>query len=362
MIPRKNNASVPQAYLKNKCTRLFSMPPLVIPIFISHQGCPQRCIFCDQRTITGHAGLEAEPVTPATVQETIEHWLNRPRKERDTGVQVAFYGGSFTGLARPRQRELLRAVKPYIEQGLVGSIRVSTRPDYINDTTIPILKEYSVSIVELGIQSLDHDVLEASFRGHSVQQSEDAIRLLKEKGFTVGAQIMCGLPRDSTRKLEDTAKRIAELEPDFVRIYPVLVLKGSGLEKMYRNNTYKPLSLAKGVALGCRLKTLFDQQGIKVVRLGLQPSKELAAKVVAGPYHPSFGELVISRVLFKKTRKILCETVAARGKRLSIAAADESAFRGPNNVSMKRLAALGLLDGVELVFDKTQARNTVVVF
>jgi histone acetyltransferase (RNA polymerase elongator complex component) len=338
------------------------MTPLVIPIFISHQGCPQRCIFCNQHTITGHAGLEEESATPSTVQKTIEHWLNRPRKERNTGVQVAFYGGSFTGLSMPRQKELLSAVKPYIEGGLVDSIRVSTRPDYIDDTTIPILKEYSVSIVELGIQSLDQDVLEASVRGHSVQQSEDAIRLLKEKGFTVGAQIMCGLPRESTRKLMETAKKIAGLAPDFVRIYPVLVLKGSGLDKMYRNGTYKPLSLANGVALGCMLKTLFDQHGIKVVRMGLQPSEELGAKVVAGLYHPSFGELVISRILFKKSRKVLRKTIAARGKRLSIAAADESAFRGPNNVSMKRLAALGMLDGVELVFDKEQARNTVLVY
>jgi histone acetyltransferase (RNA polymerase elongator complex component) len=306
--------------------------------------------------------LEEESATPSTVQKTIEHWLNRPRKERNTGVQVAFYGGSFTGLSMPRQKELLSAVKPYIEEGLVDSIRVSTRPDYIDDTTIPILKEYSVSIVELGIQSLDQDVLEASVRGHSVQQSEDAIRLLKEKGFTVGAQIMCGLPRESTRKLMETAKKIAGLAPDFVRIYPVLVLKGSGLDKMYRNGTYKPLSLANGVALGCMLKTLFDQHGIKVVRMGLQPSEELGAKVVAGPYHPSFGELVISRILFKKSRKVLRKTIAARGKRLSIAAADESAFRGPNNVSMKRLAALGMLDGVELVFDKEQARNTVLVY
>ncbi len=338
------------------------MTPFIIPIFISHQGCPQRCIFCDQHTITGHAGLEEEPATSATVKETIEHWLNRPGKERNAGVQVAFYGGSFTGLSGPRQRELLRAVKPYIEEGLVDSIRVSTRPDYIDEATITVLKEYSVSIVELGIQSLDHDVLEASSRGHSAQQSEDAIRLLQEKGFTVGAQLMCGLPGDSTRKLMQTVKKVAGLAPDFVRIYPVLVLKGSGLEKKYREGTYKPLSLARGVALGCRLKTLFDQHGIKVVRMGLQPSEELASKVVAGPYHPSFGELVISRALFKKSRKVLRKTIAARGKCLSIAAADESAFRGPNNVSMKRLAALGMLNGVELIFDKEQARNTVLVY
>jgi len=338
------------------------MTPFVIPIFISHQGCPQRCVFCDQHTITGGAGLEDQPVTPEKVRETIDQWLNRPRKERNGGVQVAFYGGSFTGLPTARQRELLAAVKPYIKEGQVDSIRISTRPDYIDEAAIRILKEYSVSIVELGIQSLDQEVLEESLRGHSVRQSEDAIRLLRAKGFTVGAQIMCGLPRDNTSRLMATVKKIAGLAPDFVRIYPVLVLKGSGLEKMYRFRTYKPLSLAKAIALGCRMKALFDQQGIKVVRMGLQPSEELAQKVVAGPYHPSFGELVMARGLFKKTRKVLCENSAFREKRLSIAAADESVFRGPDNVSMKRLAALGLLGGVALVFDKEQARNSVCIY
>jgi histone acetyltransferase (RNA polymerase elongator complex component) len=338
------------------------MAPLVIPIFIAHQGCPHRCIFCDQHTITGRAGLESIPVTPATVKETIEQWLNRPRKESNGGVQVAFYGGSFTGLSMQRQRELLAAVKPYIEGRLVDSIRISTRPDYIDATAILILKEYSVAIVELGIQSLDQVVLEESGRGHSVQQAEEAISLLKEKGFTVGAQIMCGLPRDTTARLKATAKKIAELAPDFVRIYPVLVIKGSGLEKMYRNNTYKPLSLSKAIAFSCSLKTFFDQHGIRVVRMGLQPSKALENKVLAGPYHPAFGELVMTRILFKKSRKVLGAKTNMQKKRLSIAAADESAFRGQNNVSMKRLAALGLLEKIEVVFDKAQPRNTVSLY
>jgi len=173
---------------------------------------------------------------------------------------------------------------------------------------------------------------------------------------------MCGLPRDSTLKLMATAKKIAGLLPDFVRIYPVLVLTGSGLEKMYRSTAYKPLSLAKAIALGCRLKALFDQHGIKVVRMGLQPSAELAEKVVAGPYHPSFGELVLSRALFKTSRKVLRKTTAGRGKRLAVAAADESAFRGPDNFNMRRLAALGLLTGVELIFDKEQPRYSVSLY
>ena len=337
------------------------MSLLVIPIFIAHQGCPHRCLFCDQNTITGPAESEDRPVTNEIVKETMEQWLSRPRKENKNEVQVAFYGGSFTGLSRERQKELLSVVKPYIADGQVSSIRISTRPDYIDEKSISLLQEYSVAIVELGIQSLDPSVLKASARGHSVEQSESAIHLLKEKGFTVGAQLMCGLPGDTTRKLMATTTKVAAFAPDFVRIYPALIIKGSGLEKIYRDGNYKPLSLLKAVALTSRMKTIFDEHHIRVVRMGLQPSQELERKVVAGPYHPAFGEQVISRTLFKQARKLLRQTMQNGKKCLSIAAADESAFRGPKNINMKRLAALGLLDGIELVLDKDQPRNSVII-
>ena len=338
------------------------MTPLVIPIFIAHQGCPHRCIFCDQHTITGHSREEAQEVSPEGVKATIGNWLQRPRRLGKAEVQVAFYGGSFTGLPLQRQKELLGSVQSYIEAGQVDSIRISTRPDYLNDVIIDLLQDYSVTVVELGIQSLDQEVLDASVRGHSVQQAEDAVCLLKKSGFTVGAQLMCGLPGDNTPRLAATAKKTAALAPDFVRIYPVLVIKGSVLEKNYRAGNYRPLSLARAVALCTRMKTIFDQHNIKVVRMGLQTSEELADKVVAGPYHPAFGELVMARIIFNKSRKVLGAKYKKQKKHLSIAAADESVFRGPDNVSMKRLAALGLLHGIELVFDKEQPRNTVWVY
>lgn len=333
------------------------MTPLVIPIFITHQGCPHRCIFCDQYTIAGHQ----QQITVETVKSTIEQWLQRPRKEDRDGVQVAFYGGSFTGIPLERQRELLGSVQPYIALGQVSSIRISTRPDYIDENITGFLKEHGVTIVELGIQSFDQDVLDASVRGHSVQQAKEAIRLLKKRGFTVGAQLMCGLPGDNTKKLMETVLQTAVLGPDFVRIYPALAIKGSGLEKLYNDGRYRPLTLKKAVALCCRMKEVFDQHNIRVVRIGLQSSEELADRVVAGPYHAAFGELVMARMLFKQCRKALRAALKVPIQRVSIAAADESVFRGPDNVSLKRLTALGLLDGVELVFDKTQARNTVVV-
>lgn len=338
------------------------MKPFVIPVFISHQGCPHRCIFCDQHTIAGQAGAEEQPVTPETVRNIIERWLRLPRKDRTPKAQVAFYGGSFTGLSHQRQVELLESVQPYIANGEVDCIRISTRPDYIDDATIILLKEYSVTIVELGIQSLDQEVLTHSVRGHSVQQSEDALIKLKKNGFKVGAQLMCGLPSDNNLKLLSTTKKIAMLSPDFVRIYPALVIKGSGLEKLYREKKYKPLSLARAIALSARMKNIFDEHGIKVVRMGLQPSAELAEKVVAGPYHPAFGELVLARNIFKETRKLLHEKQHLPKKRLQIAKADESVFRGSNNAGINRLSDLGLMENVELVFDLKLPRNTVAVF
>ncbi|MBW2501320.1 MAG: radical SAM protein [Deltaproteobacteria bacterium] len=333
------------------------MTPLVIPIFIAHQGCPHRCIFCDQFTISGSAGSGGLSPSRLEVSRIIELWLDRPGRQRKSGVQVAFYGGSFTGLHRRRQEELLDAVQPYIREGRVDSVRISTRPDYIDPAVLSLLREYSVNIVELGIQSLDQEVLELSRRGHTAQQAEEAISLLRQKGFTVGAQVMCGLPGDTTAKAMQTAEKVAALTPDFVRIYPALVLRESGLESMFRRGTYRPLSLFRAVALCSRMKIVFDRHRIRVVRMGLQPSRELEEKVVAGPYHPAFGELVLSRHLFKQARKVLRRREPEQKLRLGIAAADESAFRGRNNGSMKKLAGLGLLNGVELVFDRKQQRG-----
>lgn len=337
------------------------MKPLVVPVFISHQGCPHRCIFCDQYTITGYSRESAQPVNPEMVRKTIQEWLYRSINTRRQEIQVAFYGGSFTALPIQSQEQLLDAVRPFVRAGEVDCVRISTRPDYIDETVVSLLKEFSVTIVELGIQSLHQDVLAASCRGHTVRQSEEALRLLKVHGFKVGAQLMCGLPGDSSARALATARSAAELGPDFVRIYPTLVIKGSGLEKLYRSGAYRPMSLPRAVALCSRIKAVFDEYNIKVVRLGLQHTSELAAKVVAGPYHPALGELVMARSLFKKTREILGKRGDKGKLQLHIAAADESAFRGPGNSSIKRLKSLGLLENVQLVFDRKQARYTVSI-
>jgi histone acetyltransferase (RNA polymerase elongator complex component) len=332
--------------------------PFVIPIFIAHQGCPHQCLFCNQRSITGAAeGM----VGGREVAEIIRTQLAWPRRHPEAQVQVAFYGGSFTGLALERQRELLGATQPFLASGQVQELRLSTRPDYVTPEIAGFLKEQGVGIVELGAQSLDDRVLAASGRGHSAAQVGIAVACLKEAGIRVGLQLMLGLPGDSTTTALVSARHAAALRPDMVRLYPCLVISGSPLAELYRKGEYRPLSLLQGVALGGRLWSIFTAHRIPVVRMGLQPSASLEETMLAGPYHPAFGELVLSRLFFNQLRAELAARPRHQSHRLLLAKADESIYRGKGNVNVKRLVALGLLEGVETVFSVDQPRQSVVL-
>lgn len=288
-----------------------------------------------------------------------EH-LARPRRRPDAKVQVAFYGGSFTCLPFARQKDLLGAVRPFLEANLVDSLRLSTRPDCVTAENAVFLREQGVKVVELGAQSLDDRVLSASDRGHSAAQVAAAVACLKEAGLRVGLQLMLGLPGESTAGLMAAARRAALLAPDLVRLYPCLVIAGSPLASLYRQGHYRPLGMSRAIALAGRLWQIFTDRGISVARMGLQPSSVLEQSVLAGPYHPAFGELVLSRLLFKRVRSVLAgRPFADRPCRLALAREDESLYRGKGNENVKRLAALGLLAGVETVFVSGQPRQTV---
>jgi len=332
--------------------------PFIIPVFITHDGCPHRCIFCDQHTIAGRPEANGR-VSAAEVTTIIDEWLARPRKYPTAPVEVAFFGGSFTGLTAERQQELLDAVAPYLAGGQVEAIRLSTRPDYIHPGTAVFLQRYGVRCVELGVQSMVPEVLAACGRNYSPACVERAIALLREASLSVGLQLMVGLPGETTVRLISSVCRITALRPDFVRIYPALVIRGTGLDRLFREGKYHPLSLHAAVARTSRIKDMFDRHNIRVIRMGLQPSSELEEKVVAGPYHPAFGELVAARILFNKTRRLLMRVEEGDIRRLSIASADLSAFRGPGNRNMKRLQTLGLLQKMELICDPGQKRQTV---
>ena len=332
-----------------------SRSPLVIPIFIPHQGCPHRCLFCNQQPITGVTEQAPAGDIREAIASTIELWIKRsPRQGRR--VQVAFYGGSFTGLPRGQQHDLLSTVTPFIRRGQVDGIRLSTRPDYVDDDTPAFLLSLGVETVELGVQSMEEAVLKHSQRGHDVDQIASAIAILKEAGLTTGTQLMLGLPGETTASACAGARRLASLRPDFARLYPVLVIRGSGLEGWYRQGRYRPLSLWRAVVLAGRLTLILAQQGIKVVRTGLQPSAELEANLVAGPYHPAFGELVKSRLFFNELRRQL---TPYRGQacRLTLAGRDRSLFSGQRRCSEKRLEQLHLLEQTTVFFSDAPGRR-----
>ena len=334
------------------------LPPFIIPIFIAHQGCPHQCLFCNQRSITG---APEGMVSPRQVQEIIRTQLAWPRRYPAAPVQVAFYGGSFTGIPVKRQRELLGAAQPFLATGQIQELRLSTRPDYVTPEIAGFLRGYGVGIVELGAQSLDDRVLGASGRGHTGAEVGTAVACLKEAGMQVGLQLMLGLPGDTSATTLASGRQAAELGPDLVRLYPCLVISNSPLAELYHQGQYRPLTLPGAVALAARLWAIFKAHGIAVVRMGLQPSVSLEKSVVAGPYHPAFGELVLSRILFKEVRALLSARPVQQPHRLSLARADESIYRGRGNMNVKRLLALGLLDGVETVFSASQPRQTVVL-
>lgn len=333
-------------------------PPFIIPIFIAHQGCPHQCLFCNQRSITG---APEGMISARKVEETIRTQLAWPRRHSDSPVQVAFYGGSFTGLPVERQRELLGAAQPFLASGRVRELRLSTRPDYMTPEIAVFLRQQGVGIVELGAQSLDDRVLAVSGRGHSAAQVGAAVACLQEAGIRVGLQLMLGLPGESTVSALVGARKAAELSPDMVRLYPCLVVSGSSLAELYRQGLYHPLSPSRAVALAGRLWRIFAAHGIPVIRMGLQPSVALEKSVLAGPYHPAFGELVLSRLFFNRVRAVLAARPPAQACRMYLARGDESIYRGKGNANIRRLGALGLLAGVETVFRVGQPRQSVVL-
>ncbi|PHR27746.1 MAG: radical SAM protein [Desulfotalea sp.] len=325
---------------------------LVIPVFIPHRGCPHDCLFCNQQKISG-AKRDAEAHVHVT--EIIDEWLNY-RGDREE-VQVAFFGGSFTCMQKSDQLVLLEAVQPFISDGRVHSIRCSTRPDCIDSSTVAFLGKYHVKTVELGVQSLDDTVLQKARRGHSAADCEKAFRMLKKGGIEVGIQLMPGLPGDTTFSFMKTVQKVIEQGPDFVRIYPCLVVQDSGLEQLYGAGGYKPLSLAKAVAISGFCYPKFKKAGIDVVRMGLQPSLSLEKSVIAGPYHPAFGELVQSRIWLKKIKKKFMGLHAGEKLEMRLSHRDLSSVIGQRKRNIIRLEELGLKDRFTLVVDRTMQKG-----
>ena len=277
--------------------------PLIIPIFLPNTGCPHRCAFCDQRAITGRR----EPIpSAASLRAQIEAFLSFSDRQRDA-TQISFYGGNFLGLGPDSQHFLLKEAARFVRQGSVDSIRFSTRPDTIDPQQLGRIEAYPVSTVELGAQSMDNKILAGVNRGHAAEDTEQAMALLKRRGYGTGLQMMVGLPGDCDEGALESAARIAALSPDFVRIYPTLVLAHSPLADRFKKGDYTPMSLESAVTLVKKIHRLFEGHDIRVIRMGLQATTSLdnPSVLLAGPYHPAFGHLVLSEVFLDKAAAVL---------------------------------------------------------
>ncbi|MCX5855402.1 MAG: radical SAM protein [Deltaproteobacteria bacterium] len=255
-----------------------------------NRGCPHRCLFCNEQLT---AGDRPERITEAAFTETVRtHLAGAGRKSGP--VQIAFYGGTFTGMVREEQRRLLKLAAPFLREGAADGIRISTRPDGIDAEGLDFLRSSGVTTVEVGAQSLHDEVLLRSRRGHTADDTVRALALLRQKGFETGIHLMAGLPGDSPGRFVETIERVIALRPDMVRIHPTLVLRDTPLAQAFREGNYLPLGLADAVALCKNALKALTAAGIPVIRLGLQTTRELEepGAVVAGPFHPAFRSLV----------------------------------------------------------------------
>lgn len=315
---------------------MFDEKPLIVPIFIPNQGCPHRCVFCDQEGITSHpARLVDEQVVRDLLDLSLRSSSFSGRRQRE----IAFYGGTFASLPESRIRQLLGFVAPYLQDGVFHSVRVSTRPDSLDENNAALLSELGVSTVELGAQSMDDEVLKRTRRGHSARDTESAVILLKQQGFRVGIQLMPGLPGDSEERFSATVQKVIRIKPDMVRLYPVVVIRGTELAQWVETGLYEPLALEQAVEICAEACLRLEEAGIPVIRIGLMTSASLREKgrVLCGPWHESFGHLVRSEVYQRRIEAFLPKPGIAKKICLRVPSKDVALLRGHRNAGIRRI-------------------------
>ncbi|WP_372745075.1 elongator complex protein 3 [Lutibacter sp.] len=276
-----------------------------IPIFIPELACPHQCVFCNQEKISNTFSIPK----PNDIKNIIDSYLETIPEGSE--INIAFFGGSFTGIPKEEMISYLKAAYPYVKNGQVQGIRISTKPDYITEPILDILEQFGVTAIELGAQSTNDLILVKSGRGHKFDAIEKAAHLIHKRNFELGLQMMLGLPHDTLELSLQTARDIVKLKANTTRIYPTVVVKGTVLEKMYLNGSYKALSLEEAVNWSKEVLKIFNNAGTKVLRVGLHPSEELelGKSLVAGPIHPSFKEMVLSELW----NDILLEKLTTKG-------------------------------------------------
>ena len=331
----------------------------IIPIFLPHAGCPHRCIFCDQSSITGVPPKRP----PKDIRDQIEAFLKFKTARRNR-VQIAFFGGNFLGMPADKIKRLLAEAAEFVMTGRVNNIRFSTRPDTIDSQRLDWIKDFPVKTIELGVQSMDERVLSDTKRGHSAEDTEKAIQLLKKLNYEVGVQLMVGLPGDTPERSIASAKRVVRLKPHFIRIYPTLVLAGSPLAAWYKKGNYGPLSLEEAVRQVKDLYLLFKDKNISVIRMGLQASEDLenGSTILAGPYHPAFGHLVYSEI-FLDMAVAQIESSALNTESISIRTnpSNVSKLRGLRNRNIEILKKKFGFESIAIIPNDALAQDQLTV-
>jgi histone acetyltransferase (RNA polymerase elongator complex component) len=330
--------------------------PLIIPIFLPHLGCRQRCLFCNQRAVA------PECPSPEGVRTCVETALPRfPLGHGKRGRQVAFYGGSFTAIPKGQQEQYLQALQPFVKSGRIDSVRISTRPDCLDEENLSLLKKYGVKTIEIGAQSMIDEVLLLSLRGHRAEETLSAVFRLREWGFETGLHLMMGLPGDRLDLFLRTLDRVIPLHPDFVRIHPTLVLKGTSLERLWERGEYLPLSLDEAVAWLKRGLLKLESASLHVARVGLQLDQGLERHIVAGPYHPALHQMVDSVIAYEMAVRLIESHSPGEGATFVCNPREISNLRGQRNGNISELKNRFHLDEIVVQGMEHVARDSLVL-
>jgi histone acetyltransferase (RNA polymerase elongator complex component) len=309
---------------------------LIVPIFIPFQGCPFQCIYCRQDRITNRP---TAPVTSDFIKETIDAAVKSNRFSSAVTREVAFYGGTFTNLPEDKMRSMLETVSPYLRDGSVNSIRVSTRPDSLSEIHLALMKDYGVATVELGVQSMNDEVLVQSRRGHLSEDVVKSVALLKQYDFRVGIQLMPGLPGDNESTFRGTVGKVLELRPHMARLYPAVVIRGTELASLYEAGQYRALTLDEAVKICGEACERLEDNDIPVIRIGLMstPSLREDGEIIAGPWHNAFGFLVRSFIHQKKIAPFLPRVTSPANIGIRAPKCEIPLVRGYKNEGVHRL-------------------------
>ena len=313
------------------------MKHINVALFVPDEGCPHRCSFCNQKTISGKTKrLEIKDIDSA-VETALES------ADCNKG-EIAFFGGSFTAIDKDYMISLLERAKQYIDKGLFAGIRISTRPDCIDEEILGILKFYGVTSIELGCQSMDDEVLRLNNRGHSAEDVVESARLIKDYGFEFGVQMMTGLYGDSRETAIETAKKLIALSPDTARIYPTVVLENTELERLYKMGQYKPQTVEEAADLCSELLLMFHDNEINVIRVGLHSGGNVEEGFVAGAYHPAFREICESRIYLRKVLSEIKRQGTPKGDiTVTVGSSFVSMMAGQKKANSEKLREMGYI-------------------